>query len=112
MTKAGSARETKNARSNARGRPSGFISSRITAMRLSSCPKLPPASQDSTVDSTKKTVKIIQARQPPPVRTPVPKKPTATAMHAAQSMINAPTLARQLARDPRPSAGKPRRWPG
>jgi hypothetical protein len=64
------------------------------------------------VDSTKKTVKIIQARQPPPVRTPVPKKPTATAMQAAQSMINAPIRARQLAKDPRPSDGKPRRWPG
>jgi hypothetical protein len=52
----GSAGITRKARSNARGRPSGCTSSRTTAMRLSSCPKLPPASQDSTVDSTKKTV--------------------------------------------------------
>ena len=109
---AGSARDTRNARSSARRRPSGCASSRTTAMRLSSWPKLPPASQDSTVDSTKKTVKIIHARQPPPVRTPEPKNPTATAMHAAQSMINAPTRAFQLASDPRPSRGRPRRCPG
>jgi hypothetical protein len=112
MISAGSARDTRNARSSARGRPSGCASSRTTAIRLSSWPKLPPASQDSTVDSTKKTVKIIHARQPPPVSTAEPKKPTATAMDAAQSMINAATRARQLASDPRPSRGRPRRWPG
>jgi len=112
MISAGSARETRSARNSARGSPSGCASSRTTAMRLSSWPKLPPASQDSTVDSMKKTVKIIHARQPPPVSTAEPKKPTATAMHAAQSMINAPIRARQLASDPRPSWGRPRRWPG
>jgi len=112
MIKGGRASETKNARSSARGRPRGLLSSRTTAIRLSSCPKLPPASQDSTADSTKKTVKIIHARQPPPVSTAVPKKLTAINMHAAQSMIRAPIRARQLASDPRPSRGKPRRWPG
>jgi hypothetical protein len=60
----------------------------------------------------KKTVKIIHARQPPPVSTADPKKPTAIAMQAAQSMIKAPIRAPQLASDPRPSRGKPRRWPG
>ena len=100
MIKAGSASDTSNARSTARARPRGSLSRRTTAMRLSSCPKLPPASQHSTVDSTKKIVKIIHARHPWPVRTPDPKKPTAIAMHAAQSMIRAPTRARQLARDP------------
>ena len=109
MIKAGKASDTKAARSTARGKPSGFMSSRTTAIRVSSCPKLPPASQDSTVDSTKKTVKIIHARQPPSVITAEPNKPTATAMHAAQSMIKAPIRARQLASDPRPSGGKPRR---
>ena len=61
-------------RSSARSRPSGCASSRTTAMRLSSWPKLPPASHDSSADSTKKTVKIIHARQPPPVITAVPKE--------------------------------------
>jgi hypothetical protein len=41
------------------------------------------------------------------VKTPVPKKPMATTMHAAQSTINAPIRARQLANEPRPSRGKP-----
>ena len=112
MIRAGRARDTRNARSSARGRPSGCGASRTTAIRLSSWPKLPPASHDSTADSTKKMVKIIHARQPPPVITPVPKKPTATSMHAAQSMINAPTRDRQLASEPRPSRGKPSRCPG
>ena len=112
MINGGSARDTRKARSSARGRPSGCTSSRTTAMRLTSCPKLPPASQDSTVDSTKNVAKIIHARQPLPVSTPVPKKPIAMIMHAAQSMINAPIRARQLASDPRPSGGRPRLWPG
>ena len=81
-------------------------------MRLSNWPKLPPASHDSSADSTKKTVKIIHARQPPPVSTAVPKKPTAIAMQAAQSMISAPIRAPQLASEPRPSRGKPKTLAG
>src|SRR5688500_3276572 len=112
MINGGNARDTRNARSSARGRLSGCGSSRTTAIRQSNWPKLPPANHDSNVDSTKKTVKIIQARQPPPVMTPEPNKPMATTMQAAQSMINAPIRACQLASDPRPSRGRPRRWPG
>ena len=44
-------------------------------------------------DSTKKTGQDHPRRQPPPVATAVPKKPTAIAMQAAQSMIRAPIRA-------------------
>ena len=79
----------------------------MTAIRQISWPKLPPASQPSTVDSTKKVARIIQARQPLPVITTVPKSATATAMQAAQSSSSAAIRERQRGQGSAARPGQP-----
>ena len=49
---------------------------------------------------------------PTEMKARLPKKPTATAMQAAQSRQTAATRARQEASEPRPCGGRPSRSPG
>ena len=112
MINGGRAKQISACRRAARGKPTGLVSNRTTAIRQMSWPKLPLATATSRVDSTKNVARIIHACQLLPVSTSVPNKPTATPIEAAQSSSRAATRARQPANEPRPDSGSPSRCPG